>query len=359
MAHQTSPASFRQLCRLLLAAMTLLAFWHPGAFGQATSCETCSENRYNCYVSADYAYTACRNNGGDEASCENGRQTALVNCDNEYDQCNLTCDPGGVNPDPSPQTGCTDNGLGGLTNIESNGYVTGWAMDGDAPTYNQTIEILFYVDRTVNLNTPSDGGGQASLRLPPGSGHGFALILPARYRDGQVHTLYGYTSDPCYGVRPFWQGFPRTFVLTPGNPIDDPHTFVRQLYIDYYRREPDQPGWDQWTSVITACGGDTNCLNTQKGYVAASFFDSSEYGSWGAVPELTWTPKGTSDYNQAFVRALYRTLLRRDAESISQSEIDGWINVLNSYGSPTPQAAYNAVAAGFIGSAEYRNRFYF
>jgi hypothetical protein len=348
---------FKQFCRLLLV-MVLLSFGHQDTFGQTgTPCSTCSENRHNCYLNADRAYQDCRNSGGDESQCENSHQAALQNCDSTYEFCSATCDPGGVNP--TPQTTCRDNGYGALTNLESNGYVSGWAIDGDAPTYNETIQVIFYIDRTVNLNTAPDAGGQASLRRPPGSGHGFSVVLPARYRDGKTHTIYGYTSDPCFGIRHFWQGSPRTFVLTPGNPIDDHRTFVRQLYIDYYRREPDQAGWDQWTNVITACGTNTSCANQKRGYVAASFFHSNEYATWGAVPELTWLQKGTDAYDEAFVRALYRTMLRRDATAITQTEINSWVGVLNSWGSPTPQAGYNAVASSFIQSSEYRRRFYY
>jgi hypothetical protein len=344
---------FKRFFPLLLAALWLTSLGSRSAFGQ-TSCETCSEDRYNCEVNAEWTYQSCRQNGGDESSCENGRQTTLQGCENTYNSCSATCDPGGFNPSPSPQSGCTDNGYGALTSLESNGYLSGWAADADG-----AVMMLFYVDRTVDPNnTNTDIGGYAMLRLPPGSGYGFSFVLPSRYRDGQVHTLYGYTSDPCYGIRPLWQGTPQSFLLTPGNPIDDPHTFVRQLFIDDYRREPDQSGWDSWTSFITACGGDANCVSSKKGAAAAAFLDTNEYAGYGAVPELTWTPKGTNDYNQLFVKALYRSLLRRDAEDISQAEIDAWVSVLNGYGSPTPQAAYDAVAASFVASAEYRNRFY-
>jgi hypothetical protein len=353
----TPSKPFRRL--LLIMAVMLFAVWNQSAFAQyGTPCSTCEENRHNCYVDAEWAYQACRRDGGDESQCENGRQTTLQNCDYTYQSCSATCDPGGVNPNPTPQTGCRDNGVGALTSLESNGYLSGWAQDGDAPSYNQTIAIHFYVDRQAGFNTVPDFGVEASLIRPPGGGHGFSAVIPARYRDGQWHVLYGYTSDPCYGLRHFWQGSPQWFLLTPGNPIDDHRTFVRQLFIDYYRREPDQSSWDYWTNYLNACGGDTGCSNDRRGYVAATLFESNEYATFGAVPEITWLPKGSDAYDEAFVRALYRTMLRRDAESIGQSEIDAWVNVLNAYGQPTPQAGYNAVADGFIRSIEYRNRFF-
>ena len=348
------PPSRRSPLPLLLAAVALLlADRHLSAQFPGASCESCSEDRAQCYENADLAAANCRNQGGDEASCENGRQTAQQACENTYSNCSATCDPGGVNRKPTLPAGCTDNGLGALTNLESNGYLSGWAMDGDAPSFNDIIPIAFYVDRPFD-STDADATGEAILRLPPGSGHGFSVVLPRRFRDGQVHTLFGYTWDPCYGMRHFWQGSPRTFVLDPGNPIDDPRTFVRQMYIDAFRREPDQAGWDQATSVITSCGGDSGCSSSHRGQVAAAFFDSNEYMAWGAVPELTWTPKGTGDYNRLYVSALYKTLLRRDPDS---GGLDFWTGVLNGYGSPTPQLGYDSLATAFVESGEYRDRF--
>ncbi len=347
--------------RLLFAAMALLFLWNQDVFAQSsTPCSTCEENRYSCYVNAEWTYQACIRNGGSSDDCEMARQTTLQNCDNEYQWCTAFCDPGGVNPNPTPQTGCTDNGIGALTGFEPNGYLSGWAQDGDAPSYNQTIVIHFYVDRQANFpHTIPDFGVEASLRRPLWSGHGWTAVVPARYRDGQWHVLYGYTSDPCYGLRHFWQGSPQWFLATPGNPIDDHRTFVRQMFVDFYRREPDQASWDSWTNYLNECGGDTGCSNHRRGHIAASLLESSEYAEWGAVPEVVWLEKGTDGYDQAFVRALYRTMLRRDAESIDEAGFNFWVGVLNNWGNPTPQAGYNEVGSAFVQSTEYRNRFYY
>ena len=349
------------LYRLLLVLMASLFLWNQDVFAQSgTSCSTCEENRYNCYLEADRAYQDCIRNGGSSDDCEMARQTKLQSCDTDYQWCTATCNPGGVNPKPTPQTGCTDNGYGALTAFEPNGYLSGWAQDGDAPSYNQTIGIQFYVDRQPGFNTSPDFWVEASLRrFPAGSGHGWTAVVPARYRDGQWHLLYGYTYDPCYGIKHFWQGSPRWFLATPGNPIDDHRTFIRQMFIDFYRREPDQASWDYWTNYLNECGGDTGCSNHRRGFVAASFLESGEYAQWGAVPEITWLQKGTDEYDQAFVKALYQTMLRRDAESIDQAGFDFWVGVLNSWGNPTPQAGYNEVGAAFVLSTEYRNRFYY
>ena len=72
----------------------------------------------------------------------------------------------------------------------------------------------------------------------------------------------------------------------PVNPIDDPQTFVRQHYVDFLNREPDEPGLDFWTDNITKCNdparrppGQTieQCLDKQRVTTSAAFFLSPEF----------------------------------------------------------------------------------
>ena len=61
------------------------------------------------------------------------------------------------------------------------------------------------------------------------------------------------------------------------NPIDDARFFVRQQYRDFLNRDPDTPGWDFWTSQITGCGNNTQCLSSKRDSVSAAFFLSPEF----------------------------------------------------------------------------------
>lgn len=61
------------------------------------------------------------------------------------------------------------------------------------------------------------------------------------------------------------------------NPIDDARFFVKQHYRDFLNREPDTPGWDFWTSQITGCGNNTQCLSSKRDSVSAAFFLSPEF----------------------------------------------------------------------------------
>jgi hypothetical protein len=65
------------------------------------------------------------------------------------------------------------------------------------------------------------------------------------------------------------------------NPIDEPSFFVRQHYIDFLNREPDASGLDFWTSQITGCGSDADCLADRRMNVSAAYFLSIEFQQTG------------------------------------------------------------------------------
>ena len=65
------------------------------------------------------------------------------------------------------------------------------------------------------------------------------------------------------------------------NSIDDPEFFVRQHYLDFLNRPADQAGLNFWTSQITSCGGDQNCIEVRRIDDSASFFLSIEFKETG------------------------------------------------------------------------------
>ena len=72
-----------------------------------------------------------------------------------------------------------------------------------------------------------------------------------------------------------------------GNPIDVPSFFVKQHYLDFLNRQPDQSGWDFWTNRITSCGTDVQCIEVRRIDVSASFFLSIEFKETGYLAERT------------------------------------------------------------------------
>ena len=65
------------------------------------------------------------------------------------------------------------------------------------------------------------------------------------------------------------------------NPIDDARFFVRQQYIDFLNREPDDAGLDFWANQIIACGANTTCVIDKRQRVSAAFFQAIEFQETG------------------------------------------------------------------------------
>jgi hypothetical protein len=68
-----------------------------------------------------------------------------------------------------------------------------------------------------------------------------------------------------------------------GNAIDSEGFFVRQHYLDFLSREPDESGFNFWINQILACGGDADCRERRTINVSAAYFLSIEFQSTGGM----------------------------------------------------------------------------
>lgn len=66
------------------------------------------------------------------------------------------------------------------------------------------------------------------------------------------------------------------------NPLDNAQFFVRQNYYDFLSRTPDQGGLDYWTSQITQCGSDQDCINLKRIDVSNAFYFELEFQQTGS-----------------------------------------------------------------------------
>lgn len=66
-----------------------------------------------------------------------------------------------------------------------------------------------------------------------------------------------------------------------GNPVDGEQFFVRQHYLDFLGREPDQGGLDYWSGQIAQCAGDAACIHARRIAVSAAFFIEQEFQETG------------------------------------------------------------------------------
>ena len=71
--------------------------------------------------------------------------------------------------------------------------------------------------------------------------------------------------------------------VASGNVIDTPEYFVRQHYLDFLGREPDNDGLAFWSNQMRGCGNDYNCLERRTINVSAAYFLSIEFKRTGGL----------------------------------------------------------------------------
>jgi hypothetical protein len=99
------------------------------------------------------------------------------------------------------------------------------------------------------------------------------------------------------------------------NPIDTSQFFVRQHYLDFLSREPDDAGLQFWTNEIESCGADAQCREVKRVNVSAAFFLSIEFQETGFLVERL--------YSLAFgARVPYRSFVR-DARELGEGLVVG------------------------------------
>src|SRR5439155_13353442 len=72
---------------------------------------------------------------------------------------------------------------------------------------------------------------------------------------------------------------------TGANPGDVSSFFVRQQYLDFLNREPDNRGFPFWTNEIDLCGTNQACIDIKRINVSAAFFLSIEFQQTGYLVE--------------------------------------------------------------------------
>ncbi len=65
------------------------------------------------------------------------------------------------------------------------------------------------------------------------------------------------------------------------NPLDADAFFVRQHYLDFLNREPDEAGFNFWLNGIASCGSDDRCREVKRINTSAAYFLSIEFQETG------------------------------------------------------------------------------
>ncbi|PYS97479.1 MAG: hypothetical protein DMF65_11740, partial [Acidobacteria bacterium] len=93
------------------------------------------------------------------------------------------------------------------------------------------------------------------------------------------------------------------------NPVDYAQYFVRQHYVDFLGREPDEAGRSFWTDQINSCGADAACVEAKRVNVSAAYFLSIEFQQTGYLVERI--------YRASFGRTVLLRELLGDTQEVS------------------------------------------
>jgi hypothetical protein len=153
--------------------------------------------------------------------------------------------------------------------------------------------------------TTADGSPLAGVSMNLSGGKTAKVITDAdgNYRFHNVETDNFYTVTPrlvnyhfapesqafALGANNVDAGFTATRdAVSSGNPIDTADYFVRQHYLDFLGREPDESGFNFWSDQISSCGADAGCRERRTINVSAAYFLSIEFQQTGGLVDALY-----------------------------------------------------------------------
>ncbi|HEV7747610.1 MAG TPA: DNA/RNA non-specific endonuclease [Pyrinomonadaceae bacterium] len=184
----------------------------------------------------------------------------------------------------------------------------------DAFTYKANDGGLDSNTSTVNINilspTAADGLVNGRITEPDGTPIAGAVVdlggtqirrtitdANGNYRFAGVQTQGLYTVTPSrtnYSFSPSQRSFSQQGNVTEAaftgspvsnavNPLSSPEFFVRQHYLDFLGREPDESGFTFWSDQVRSCGSDVGCIERRTINVSAAYFLSIEFQQTGGL----------------------------------------------------------------------------
>jgi carboxypeptidase family protein/uncharacterized protein DUF4214 len=214
------------------------------------------------------------------------------------------------------------------TNSSTSSYVTGWregmiAFVASAPTA---------ADATVSGHITDQNGDPvagAVVNLSGTQNRKFITDANGNYAFENVESTGFYTVRPSragFGFSPAERTFSQIGNLTEAtftavangngqNPLDTAEYFVRQHYVDFLGREPDEAGFNFWSDQILDCGGDTDCSERRRINVSAAYFLSIEFQQTGGLVDGL--------YRASYGRRPFYAEFMPDTQSIAQNVIVG------------------------------------
>jgi len=230
-------------------------------------------------------------------------------------------------------------GLSLLQPTAADGAITGRITDANG---NPVAGAVVNLSGTQNRKFITDANGV--YRFDNVETNGFYTVKPARVDLSFSPAERSFTSV----ANVTNAGFTGSAVTTSASPLDTPEYFVRQQYLDFLGREPDEAGFNYWSDQILNCGTDTGCREQKRINVSAAYFFSIEFQQTaGLVDGLYRASFGRAPRYQEFVPDAARI---GDALIVGKS---GWIEQLSAnkqsfidawVGRPGFHAAYDGLS---------------
>lgn len=133
------------------------------------------------------------------------------------------------------------------------------------------------------------------------------------------------------------------------NPLDTPMFFVRQQYLDFLGREPDEAGLSYWTDQLEGCRADAVCQRQRRKEISAAFFMSEEFQQSGSyVLRLYSAALGRRLSYAEFSADRVRIIGGPQLEANKQAFVSEW----------TQRAEFKQKYPDSLSNAEFVNRLY-
>ena len=172
----------------------------------------------------------------------------------------------------SARSGFWYTGLGNAPTAAS-GNVGGRIVDSNGnPVAGASIRLT----GTQNRLTITDAGG--NYQFDNVETNGFYTVTPSRANfvlspSQRSFNQLGQHTEAAFTATATSDGL---------NPLDTTEYFVRQQYLDFLGREPDESGFNFWVNNLERCGGDSQCRAAARLNVSAAFFISIEFQQSGS-----------------------------------------------------------------------------
>ena len=178
----------------------------------------------------------------------------------------------GTPADPS------DNDINGSFTVGSpsanSSRISGQILSPSGQPVAGAVVTVLGTDRVLRVITDSNG----FYKVEGMETGGFYTLVPnrANFTFAPSQRAFSLIADMTDAVFT-GTGIPRD----DANPLETPEFFVRQQYLDFLGREPEQGGLDFWSGQLRACGNDGECLRQRRLDVSAAFFIAQEFQDSG------------------------------------------------------------------------------